>query len=40
VKKLLVILFVLLAIFVAAGTWFYLNIDRPYKGYDAAEVFV
>jgi UPF0755 protein len=40
VKKLLVILFVLLAIVGAAGTWFYLNIDRPYKGYDAAEVFV
>jgi UPF0755 protein len=40
VKKLLLVLVVLLAICAAAGAWFYFNIDRPYKGYAAAEQFV
>ena len=39
-KKLLVALVVLLAICAGAGGWFYFNIDRPYKGYAGAEVFV
>jgi len=40
VKKLLAFLVLLLAICAGAGAWFYFNIDRPYKGYDAAEQFV
>lgn len=39
-KKLLAFLVLLLAICAGAGAWFYFNIDRPYKGYDAAEQFV
>jgi UPF0755 protein len=40
VKRLLLAVVVLLAICAAAGAWFYFNIDRPYKGYAAAEQFV
>ena len=39
-KKLLLVLVVLVVIGGGAGAWFYLNIDRPYKGYDTAEQFV
>ena len=39
-KKLLFVLVVLIAVCAAAGSWFYVNIDRPYKGYAAPEVFV
>ena len=39
-KKLILALFVVLAICVGAGGWFYFNIDRPYKGYAEAEQFV
>ena len=39
-KRLILVLFVLLTICAGAGGWFYFNIDRPYKGYDAAEAFV
>jgi UPF0755 protein len=41
VKKLLVaVLLVVIGVAVAGGAWFYFNIDRPYKGYTAAEQLV
>jgi len=40
-KKILALLLVLLAAGAAAAAWwFYTGVDRPYKGYDAPEVFV
>ena len=39
-KKLLLVFVVLVAVGAGAGAWFYLNIDRPYKGYATPEQFV
>jgi UPF0755 protein len=40
VKKLAVIVVLLLVAAAGAGWWFYTGVDRPFKGYDAAEQFV
>jgi len=40
VKRLFLLVLVLLLLAGAAGAWFYTGIDRPFKGYDAAEQFV
>jgi UPF0755 protein len=39
-KAAALVLVLLMVIAGAAGWWFYTGIDRPYKGYDAPEVFV
>jgi UPF0755 protein len=40
VKKFFLLVLFLLLLAGAAGAWFYTGIDRPFKGYDAAEQFV
>jgi len=40
VKRLALLLLLLILAAGAAGAWFYTGVDRPYKGYDAAEQFV
>ena len=39
-KRLALLLLLLILAAGAAGAWFYTGVDRPYKGYDAAEQFV
>src|SRR5450756_710530 len=39
-KRLIVFLLVLLLLCAGAGAWFYMGVDRPFKGYDRAEQFV
>ena len=39
-KRFILVLFVLLLVAAGAGAWFYTGVDRPYKGYNAAEQFV
>ena len=39
-RRFTLVLFVLLAVAVGAGAWFYTGLDRPYKGYDVPEQFV
>jgi UPF0755 protein len=40
VKRFLLVLFLLILIATGAGAWFYAGVDRPYRGYGAAEQFV
>jgi UPF0755 protein len=40
VKKVALFLLLLIIAAAAAGAWFYSGVDRPFKGYDAAELFV
>jgi len=40
VKKFALFILLLIVIGAAAGWWFYRGVDRPFKGYDAAEQFV
>ena len=39
-KKFLLFVLVLLLVAAGVGGWFYLGVDRPFKGYDGAELFV
>jgi peptidoglycan lytic transglycosylase G len=40
VKRIALVFVLLLLAAAAAGAWFYLGVDRPFKGYDGAEQFV
>lgn len=39
-KRFLILVAVAIALLAGAGAWFYASVDRPYKGYTAAEQFV
>src|SRR5450756_1030905 len=39
-KRLIVFFLVLLLLCAGAGAWFYMGVDRPFKGYEGAEQFV